>query len=794
MKIAGVSAYCACVIAVAFVAGCKPVDSRATMAFPVRNCSVVYADGFDAAKGSDAWGRSAAQDLAMALGKVTGTDIDVCAESKATSVLGRVIYVGPVKAAASLNAAALRSCDFRIRVEPNRVFVLGRTETGSAFGVTEFLERFCGYRFLTQSGDDPYVANPALKVPVCDFTDRCEIYPHEIYRRSPDPKLRPKTMAAWHDYYRRRRVKFLECEIEPQYRVSDCCDKVKCHTTLYYCPPEKYLKDHPEYYAMQKDGTRNGRRNPQGGQLCYTHPGTYAVVREHLLAYIAKDRRERPSDYPLVYDITHQDNTSTLCLCPECKKVIAKYNRVKGGNREGGDMGLQLEFVNRLARDVARTYPDVFLRIFAYVSTEERPKGIVPEKNVIVWMCDPYAKCDHMLPLEHPFNAPQAELIRGWKSCAERVQIWDYMLYQAAFPEVNVDAIAADAKFFRSLGNVDLFMESEFWEQPFYELNLYAMDRLYRHPDTDVETLIDEFCTVYGRAAPEMRRAIDFLRKLARENPPPTTYAWHERILPYRTAENFRTLKGLLEKAHAAAETPDIRARIAQVLASTCRELCRIYRGEFGAEASYRATKEELRKFAKEDALRELADPKARAAAVAAVDEDLDLEDLRFRDLPPELEKVAPDRLVCLDWRKRRINNQPKLVDDPAAESGKAALYAPSTSSNQPKPPIPCGVYDATEKRMIAKWTITPQEKAEGAYRWYRMGDIRIGMNSYFWMTGLWKLQAYFQHLYVNCDGAPVNLNDYELWVSLKFEGPSYYPGSGRTDGIWFDRVALRRR
>ena len=117
-----------------------------------------------------------------------------------------------------------------------------------------------------------------------------------------------------------------------------------------------------------------------------------------------------------------------------------------------------------------------------------------------------------------------------------------------------------------------------------------------------------------------------------------------------------------------------------------------------------------------------------------------------------------------------------------------------STTSFFPAKPLGCygdGGAVFTNNDQWAEVIASFRVHGKGANKY---DNVRIGMNSYFWMTGLWKLQAYFQHLYVNCDGAPVNLNDYELWVSLKFEGPSYYPGSGKTDGIWFDRVALRRR
>ena len=195
---------------------------------------------------------------------------------------------------------------------------------------------------------------------------------------------------------------------------------------------------------MTPDGKRRGVRNSQS-QLCYTNPDTYQHVLAALLKFIAADRVKYPENPPLVYDFTQQDNSDFLCLCPSCKKVIAKYNRVEGGHKEGGDAGLQLEFVNRLARDVRTQYSDVQIRTFAYVSTERAPNpgSIQIEPNVRIWWCDVYSKSDHTIPLCTPghYNEHQKKELEEWFSFTPNIEIWDYMLYHNRGLEVTADAV-----------------------------------------------------------------------------------------------------------------------------------------------------------------------------------------------------------------------------------------------------------------------------------------------------------------------------------------------------------------
>ena len=792
------------VLCVAVLAGC------AKEPFKVADSAVVYADAYRETK-VEPWGRMAAADLARILSLVTGSEVKAYSESEwqsstsqprnlatsqprnlATSQPRNIIYVGPVKAAEGLEVGKPGVFAFRVKVEPERVFLLGRNETGSSYAVTEFLERFCGYRFLSQDGENPYAVNPALAIAPADLSLAPAIPYRRVYRGWIKSWVQgndlPKTAANWRNFARQRRLETRVADQEPSHRVHEV-NHSTCHLAFTFLPPDKYAKAHPEWYSMDENGSRNSIPNG-GGQLCYSNGAMREEYAKNLLAMIAADRAADSAGAPRVYDCTQLDNTSRLCLCPECRKVIAKYDRKPGGHRDGGDAGLQLEFANDIAARVAAKYPDVKVRIFAYVSTEAVPEGIEVHPNVVIWWCDVYTWSDHMRALRHPVNVRNCGELSGWLGKTKNFHLWDYMLY-GTVPEVNAEAIRDDARLFRDLGVDDIFMESEYHDQPFYDLHQYLFDKLYFDPDDDPDRLIGEYCAVYGKGAAKMRELIGLLMKWEREGVPESMEKWHQRELPWYTVENFNRMRELAEAAYALEDGIVPRSRIAYVLAGIDKWLMEKSASVYGKEDETARLRADYVRYSKEWACRESEDPAKRKVLAKKLDDALLVDTLQFGQLPAELKGVSAADLKCIDWRSKKMGSGLKLVDDPASESGKSYCYR---AAKMPDFPITGGVFDIKTKKVLARCQVErPPDLKEGEFFWTKLCPVTLGWNSYLWLTGSWKVQAHFKSFYVNCDGAAVDVNRYEVWVSLRFAGPKYFPGSKAEDAFYMDRVVLRR-
>ena len=756
-------------------------------AFRLADAIVGYEDSF-ATDSRRVWGRLGAEDLASGLSKVTGSNVRAVSESEAVGFNGPVIWVGNTRAAraAGLDVQTLSHNAYRIKVDLDRAFVVASAGVGANDGCVRFLERQAGYYMVSVSGVDPYKRDANRRAVVCDILESPVIYNREI---AIENKRRfPETTKMRLDSYLRR----LGCGLtqEAEYWVSK--EPWQCHTFYNYCRPEDWFATHPEFFSMGRDGKRAARWN-NGTELCLSAPGLLDVVYASLVKFIEADRREYPDNPPRIYEFSQMDNCDSLCWCQDCRRTIAKYNRVAGGHKEGGDSGLLLEFVNRLARKVKKAYPDVMLRTFAYVSTEGVPVGIRPEGNVIVRLCDLYSSSDHMLPLEHPINLPRLRLLEDWVRVAPNLEVWDYRLYgnttwEGVFPEVDVDAIAADMRLFAKLGIKRILVEHQFDNQPFFELNAFVESRLSRNPHANVDDLVKIYCGVYGAGSEEMRQAIGLLRSAIRDNPPSSIEDWHSRILPWRNAEVLGRIGKLVSAAYRRESAGTVaRGRIAEVLASVILELARLYKVMPGKEAEFDKSRKAAIEFFNEGIRVGAVHPGDVDRETARFKSVLESMELRFNCLPDELKNVPRGELVCFDQSCAYIErkNCDKNIQDALSEVGSATKFRPL---DEPSRPIQGTVWRGA---VVTTEPFAFDPIPDGRYHWYRLGTIRCKPSTQLYVPNGGPCYR-MKDVCIPHAGSDDSLNIFDVWVSAKLVGNAVSI-TDKTKGLFTDRLLLRR-
>jgi hypothetical protein len=81
------------------------------------------------------------------------------------------------------------------------------------------------------------------------------------------------------------------------------------------------------------------------------------------------------------------------------------------------------------------------------------------------------------------------------------------------------------------------------------------------------------------------------------------------------------------------------------------------------------------------------------------------------------------------------------------------------------------------------------QIKRHEKYHWYKLGSFEFGHNTIVWGC-VWSIKADMRGAWTNADGL-VDFNKWEVWVSAKFAGPAYVPGSEKENQVWMDQVIL---
>lgn len=368
------------------------------------------------------------------------------------------------------------------------LFIYGGSDRGTMYGVYSFLEHEMGVRWYTST----YTKIPKKKFFSLDNVKGEE---HPAIRQRLDFYFD----ALAHREFAAHNLLNTQYEIVNN-RYGHFTAYWKAHTFQILIPPSVYFEQHPEYFSVH-----DGRRT-DNAQLCLSN----SMMRKELIKNLKKAIAGNP-DY-WCYDVSQNDN-QLPCECAACQRLVRKY---------GGQSGAMIWFVNQVAEEIARVYPDVYIGTFAYQYTRHAPTSTIrPAKNVVVRLCD--VECCMAHPLEGcELNRSFVNDFSEWRKKTENIYIWDYttsfMNYLLPFP--NFDVLASNIRYF-SRNNVIGVMEegahNTFWNE-FSELKQWMLAKLLWNPYQDTDSLTKMFIDdYYGKAAPYVRQYYDLCRSLVND-------------------------------------------------------------------------------------------------------------------------------------------------------------------------------------------------------------------------------------------------------------------------------------
>ena len=270
-----------------------------------------------------------------------------------------------------------------------------------------------------------------------------------------------------------------------------------CHTFFSYVSPDKYMSEHPEYFALT-----GGQR--KATQLCLTNPDVLKITLERLKEMETEALKQKwpPWADPAVkyWDISQMD-TGGNCACSNCAAI---------DNREGTPMGSLLTFINQ----VAEALPDKTISTLAYSYTQRPPKTLKPAPNVLIKLTN--ISCMRGLPIENsPFGNDEwfANDLRNWSAICKNLFVWDYVINFANLfgPMPNLQTLQPNVQFLVRNNVRGLFSQGnrEIGGE-FCHLRAYLLAKLEWNPDCDINAVMDDFLNgYYGPAGRPIRTYID---------------------------------------------------------------------------------------------------------------------------------------------------------------------------------------------------------------------------------------------------------------------------------------------
>lgn len=484
----------------------------------------------------------AVEELQAHLRQIGGCDIpcntDVVLESP-------MIIVGPSKALTKVDPdlewKALGKEELVIRTKGKHLILVGGPPRGTLYAVYEFLEKHLNCRWYTK--DITYVPKqPTIQLEAIDYRYNPPFMYREVLYKD----------AFGKDFAARQRL-------NGGYHQGDESTGGTVtifpyvHTFSKLVPPKAYFESHPEYFSLV-----DGKRVPDK-QLCLTNPDVLRIATEKVFSWI-----EKHPDID-IFEVSQNDGYGA-CECEKCQAIVKE---------EDSEMGPILRFVNAIADEVAKKYPDKYIDTLSYAYSETPPTVTRPRDNVIIRLCHWAPACGVHGIGRCPTNETYRQELDGWKKISNHIFIWDYMVTFGAYlaPYPNWWSIGDDSHYYAK-NRVHGVMWQGDYQSPggeMSDLRAYIAAQMLWHPEQDVDAVIDDFLNgVYGPAAKPIREYLEMLRG----------YVVKENICRIRSEVKLRPemmtrARNLFNQAERLAASKDILHRIRKARASIqFQQLC----------------------------------------------------------------------------------------------------------------------------------------------------------------------------------------------------------------------------
>jgi hypothetical protein len=264
------------------------------------------------------------------------------------------------------------------------------------------------------------------------------------------------------------------------------------HTLHTWLPPEKYSAEHPEYFALLRNGRKWERTQPL---ICVSNPEVHRIIAENICIFLDKCPEVEAVD-------CWEADVSGFCECPQCQQIGSGPRPADEEVRRTAYMMSYVKLIETVAGVLKESHPHVKLTGSVYA-----PGGVIaplrcPQlpDNVNFITCH-IGRNSYVPMQESPTNIRLLTMDISWKAKTE-VTIYEYYnswTNSGIYPCINV--MAEDLRLLRQLGITRMETDEGGWNA----VNLYALAKLMWNPELDWQELIVDFCRRhYGEAADAM--------------------------------------------------------------------------------------------------------------------------------------------------------------------------------------------------------------------------------------------------------------------------------------------------
>jgi hypothetical protein len=334
---------------------------------------------------------------------------------------------------------------------------------------------------------------------------------------------------------------------------------------------EKHGREHPEWFAMQPNGSRDQALAGDRARLCVSNPELEQIARDKIAELSADPGQKSVSVAP------NDGGRLTFCMCEKCKQldppegrpIRLQYDDASGARIERRYFDYvsltdrMAWFYNRIAERVTKAYPDALLVADAYSVYSAPPVREKLHSNIVI----------RFVPMTYLSDEGRRQALRdwdAWSQAAAKIYFRPNFLNGARREGtllVFAHKMAEDLGYLAQNGLVGTDFDSCLHNWSTHGLNYYLLAKLLWNPESDVDLLIDDYCqTGFGPAAGPVRDyfvQVERLTDRIAAGTEPGSLREVDVTVPF-TPEIVGELRGLLDRAEkSAAGDEAVLARIA---------------------------------------------------------------------------------------------------------------------------------------------------------------------------------------------------------------------------------------
>ncbi len=317
---------------------------------------------------------------------------------------------------------------------------------------------------------------------------------------------------------------------------------------------DKYGEEHPEWFALQPDGSRDQSAAPDRTRLCKSNLD--------LIDAIAKEKIEELDNNPGQRSVSISPNDNgpqRFCMCPECKKLdpqdgpkVTLWETVDGKRRNFEYVSLtdrMVYFYNAIAERVTEKHPDAILVAYAYSRYKTPPMWHELHPNIVIGFAS----------MGYETESARLECLDnwdGWAAMATQIFWRPNLLWfrNDGTASVFVHRAAEDLRYLLRNRMIGTDQDCCMHHWATQGLNYYVFAKLHWNPYLHVDRLIDDYCkSGFGAAWKGIKKYFMRMEHLSNE------WAFDGKDYPTSyTPEVVNELNGILDAAKEVAGDDEI--------------------------------------------------------------------------------------------------------------------------------------------------------------------------------------------------------------------------------------------